>query len=537
MFRRIITKTSNNESILADIRQLLASTLVIDLVYDQIAKIVSRIVSCDQLVITEIDANRDVHISHFSGLKVEHGNYGAPIALKSTLTDQVVQSRAPYLYQGRSRDQIAEEHPWLLPTHEDGINSWLTVPLINQDGVIGAIVVTSKVINAFTQQDAGLLIRVAAQISPMLANSRLYMELVKRNAELEALERVSTAMARAGTFQEKAQVIVNEIAQIGDFAWVTLRLPSENLDNLRLVAAAGTAVEQSPPMDLLTEKETMAFTAFHEGKILVSNDYASESNASQVIVDLGMKSMVFLPIIAENRTLGLVNVVSRELNNFPSDRVNLLSAFVEGIGALVAKAKLEEELQTRTEEMAVVDRVSRILTSTLNIDEVYEQFCEEVRKLVVFDRGSIAIFNEDKSVVTVAYLSEKTASIIGQGRSVPLEGTISAHVLETRRTMVLDNLEDHQGFWSSEHHLKDGLHSVIMAPLVSGETVYGTFSLFSRRANSFGEREQVIVERLAAQIAPAIENARLYEQLKSNAQELAVVDRESRILTSTLNVD
>ena len=405
MFRRLVTKPANNETIFANIRQLLASTLDTDQVYDQFAEIVGSVLQFDQLVITDIDAKRNVRISHISGVKVEHENYGASIVLKGTLTDQVVQSRSPYLYQGRSRDQIAEEHPWLLPTVEVGINSWLAVPLMSRNEVIGAIVVTSKAINAFTQRDIDLLIQMAAQIAPMFANARLYGELVKRNAELEALQSVNSALASAGSFQEKTQVIVNEIAQIGDFEWVTFRLPSEHLDNLRLVAAAGTAVEQSPPLELLTEKETMAFTAFREGKTLVSNQYPSETTVSQAIVDLGMKSMVCLPIIVENRILGLVNVVSRELNNFPSDRVNLLSAFVEGIGALVAKSKLEEELRARTEEMAVVDQVSRILTSTLNIDEVYQQFCAEVRKLVDFDQGRIAIFNEDKSEVTIAYLS------------------------------------------------------------------------------------------------------------------------------------
>ena len=59
----------------------------------------------------------------------------------------------------------------------------------------------------------------------------------------------------------------------------------------------------------------------------------------------------------------------------------------------------------------------------------------------------------------------------------------------------------------------------------------------SIRANAFGRREQAILERLASQIAPAIENADLYHRLQANSAEIAVVDEVSRIITSTLDVD
>ena len=175
MFRRRLTRLVQKDAIIAEMGRLVASTLDIDQVYQQCSEIVSRILPFDQLVITDIDAQRNVRRSYFIGEKIEHENYGIP--LKGTLTDHVAQSRSPYLYQGRSRDQIAEEYPWLLPMVEVGINSWLAVPLFNQDEVTGAILVTSKVINAFTKQDAGLLNQVAGQIGPAMANSRLYAEL------------------------------------------------------------------------------------------------------------------------------------------------------------------------------------------------------------------------------------------------------------------------------------------------------------------------------------------------------------------------
>ena len=76
-------------------------------------------------------------------------------------------------------------------------------------------------------------------------------------------------------------------------------------------------------------------------------------------------------------------------------------------------------------------------------------------------------------------------------------------------------------FNSDQDRTKEGYRASIVVPLIARGEVVGTLSLRSRRIAAFGEQEQAILERLANQIAPAVENSRLYQNLQSSTEEQA----------------
>jgi PAS domain S-box-containing protein len=101
-------------------------------------------------------------------------------------------------------------------------------------------------------------------------------------------------------------------------------------------------------------------------------------------------------------------------------------------------------------------------------------------------------------------------------------------VVETGQTSVVHDHAVNPRFLYDRELLQIGLRSRISLPLTARGSVIGTLALHSRRAGVFGPREQAILERLAHQIGPAIENARLYDQVRFQAQLMDNV-RESII--------
>ena len=73
--------------------------------------------------------------------------------------------------------------------------------------------------------------------------------------------------------------------------------------------------------------------------------------------------------------------------------------------------------------MAAVDQVAKIITSTLEMDEVYESFASEVSTLIAFRQASIVIIDESNGTLNVAYLAVQGDSPFKQGRNYPLDGT------------------------------------------------------------------------------------------------------------------
>jgi len=360
--------------------------------------------------------------------------------------------------------------------------------------------------------------RLVRAIRYAIERKRSEEEARLRTQELEALFKIASILNQPMTFDEKANQVLEELLRISQVDRVTLRVSDEEIQGLRLVSSAGRA-DMGNPEYVPFDHRGISGLAFQQGNPVVVNDYASHPLAQPSSVQKGLGSLVSLPIVAGSQTLGVINIAAREPHSFPPDRVKLLTAIGEQLGALLENARLSEELQASTEEMAVVDEVARIITSTLDIDQVYEQFAAEVKKLVDFDCARISIIDSDNNELKLAHVSGQAGSFPA-GASVPLEGTVSYPVMKTRHSLILDDLAEDTQYWSSQQLLEDGLRSEITVPLICNDRVIATLVLLSQAPNTYGAREQRILERLANQIAPSVENSRLYEEVKQLALAL-----------------
>ena len=192
------------------------------------------------------------------------------------------------------------------------------------------------------------------------------------------------------------------------------------------------------------------------------------------------------------------------------------------------------ELAKVNEQMALVDEVAQIVTSTLNIDEVYELFALEVRKLVDFDRASINIIDQGAGTVTLKYLFGPAREGRSVGTVSSLQGTENQTVAETGQTLRRVDAAGDPQYPSDPVHGNNGMHATMRTPLFSKGRVIGSMSLRSKQVGAFGPSQQTILERIASQIAPAVANVQLYEEIK---EEIAVVNEVARVITSALNIE
>ena len=211
--------------------------------------------------------------------------------------------------------------------------------------------------------------------------------------------------------------------------------------------------------------------------------------------------------------------VSIEITSFPVER----GGKVEVIGMardISERKRAEDEILRHTERLAVTAELTRIMVSSLNIEEVFEAFVAGVKKLVDFDRASIALVEGDR--LRFVAVSSEVETELGSGITMPLKDSITEWVVAHKRTNIETDFTQDRQFPIDERHLRSGLRSAIRLPLFSKGEVIGTFNLTSRHPNAYGEREQEILEELAGQIAVAIENDRLYEEAKQRKEELEV---------------
>jgi transcriptional regulator with GAF, ATPase, and Fis domain len=185
-------------------------------------------------------------------------------------------------------------------------------------------------------------------------------QLARSYQELEGRNKIAEIFVGNGELPQKAVNALDVLVTLSNTDWATLRLMRDSQPGLHLVAVAGLAAQDLPPIPVITESETLAATALTEGKIRVIYDYVMEAGASLISIEMGMRSLVILPVKVGERILGLTILVSRETNHFQPDSVDHLSSVVEGLGILVENALLHDisekdriNLEELTEELFI----------------------------------------------------------------------------------------------------------------------------------------------------------------------------------------
>jgi len=221
------------------------------------------------------------------------------------------------------------------------------------------------------------------------------------------------------------------------------------------------------------------------------------------------------------------------------------SKIVQSLQQEIAERKRAEEALQESErearrlahEHAVVAEIGRIISSTLNIEEVYERFGEEVRKLIPFDRVAINIINPESRTLTIAYLAGVEIPDRRQGDAIPLADTATEEALRARSGLIIsmeDEKEIAARFPGLLPIMRAGLRSSMMVPLISKDEVIGVLHLRSTKPDAYTERDLRLLERVGDQIAGAIANAQLYAECKRAENELQAYDNQLRSLSSQL---
>jgi len=182
------------------------------------------------------------------------------------------------------------------------------------------------------------------------------------------------------------------------------------------------------------------------------------------------------------------------------------------------KQSLVEENRQKADRLALIAELAKLIGSSLDINDVYEAFAAGLRRLVDFEQVTIALVEEGNIRFLAVSSSVDTEFIAGS--TMALTGTPTEWVMEKRRTNIEGDLAQERQFPIDDVHFEEGLRAAIRLPLFSRGEVFGTFNLTSRHPHAYGKREQEILEELTGQIAVAIENDRLFTELKGRQEEL-----------------
>jgi signal transduction histidine kinase len=198
-----------------------------------------------------------------------------------------------------------------------------------------------------------------------------------------------------------------------------------------------------------------------------------------------------------------------------------------------ALRRSEEEARQLAQENAAIAEIGLIISSSSDINEVYERFADQVNKLISFDRIVINMIDIQESTVVNVYMAGKGIAGRKVGETYPLKGSGNAEMVRTKSTLVIQT-EDFSGYQDRFPMLlstfQAGFRSILNVPLFSKGRIVGGLLLRSYRPYAYRDKDVRLAERVGGQIAGTIVNARLFAEQK-RAEE-ALRQSEEAIRTS-----
>jgi sigma-B regulation protein RsbU (phosphoserine phosphatase) len=243
----------------------------------------------------------------------------------------------------------------------------------------------------------------------------------------------------------------------------------------------------------------------------------NDVSASEFYVEVNpeVRSELAVPLIAKNRLIGVMDIESEQADYFRPEHLRLLTLTASRIAQAIENARLYARVSRQAQTLTVLNEIAAELTSILDLDPLLERMGQLLRRLIDYQMFSIMLLDE-KGEMLIARYAWRFGSAQEPLRSLPItSGLVGAAVREWRLVNVPDVRKD-----ARYVAMNPETRSELVVPLFHKGRIIGVLDLEHTRAGFFNEEHERVLTTLAAQVAIAIENAQLYQAVRTQEAQL-----------------
>jgi sigma-B regulation protein RsbU (phosphoserine phosphatase) len=240
------------------------------------------------------------------------------------------------------------------------------------------------------------------------------------------------------------------------------------------------------------------------------------------------RSELAVPLMARGKLVGVIDLQSPALNAFGEYERKLLELIASRFSLAIDGARAHHATMKRNRTLQTLSDIAQEFSHILHLEELLKKISSQVRVLIPYDAFSIFLMDE-KAEMLEHYFGVRFDERM-QLRSMPVgKGIVGAAASSAEPVLVRDTTLDKRYVAAVE-----GIRSEVAVPLMLQHKVIGVLDLESHQIAAFTREHQRTLSLLAPQVAAAIENARLYEQVAASQERLARDLRAARELQKTL---
>jgi len=546
-----LRRLAKENEIIANIGRIISSSLNIEEVYERFAEETQKIIPFDRISINLIDYEKNlVNVVYTTGAKVPGRQPGDSFSLNGSVNQEVAQRRSGLIIQPEDEKEISGlPLPQQKPFHA-GIRSQMAVPLFYQDKVIGILSFLSLKSKAYSNLDLRIAESIGLQIAGAIANAQLYKEhkiaaeaLRKSEEEAKRLARNNALIAELGKIisssleiDEVYALFAQKVRKVIPFNWLAITLVDKQEGTFYNPHTLGDDIPERTAGKIipLAGSFTEEVVRQRYGTIIQmknAEDIVKKFPKLAPFVQRGYLSFLAVPLIHLDEVIGALHIYSCEPNAYSENELTLAESIGSQIAGAIANAHLylahkktlealrqsEEEARRLAKENEVIANIGRIISSSLNINQVYELFAEEVHKVIPFNLIAITLIDHKNRTFCPSYLAGAYVPGRTQTDVIALERSFTENVM-IKKSGILLQVENKKELLQHSPKLapfwEQNFRSFIGVPLISLDVVIGVLHIYSQKSKAYGAAELHLAERIGSQIAGAIANAKLYTELQ-----------------------
>lgn len=243
------------------------------------------------------------------------------------------------------------------------------------------------------------------------------------------------------------------------------------------------------------------------------DDVSEEEN--YIEANPNVRSELAVPLIIKNRAIGVLDIESEIPGFFTEEHQRLLELVASRMAIAVENARLYTRVSRQAQTLAVLNEISREITSILDLDDLLERIGQLLKRVIDYQMFTILLWNERTQQFEHRF-SSRYGERVTRDRTVPLGEGIIGTAAQNRESILAPDVRKDSRYVAVNPETR----SELAMPLIYKGQVIGVIDLEHTRVNYYNEDHQRTLSTLAAQVAISIANARLYQRIHEEEQRM-----------------
>ncbi|OGP97706.1 MAG: hypothetical protein A2W10_03550 [Deltaproteobacteria bacterium RBG_16_55_12] len=373
----------------------------------------------------------------------------------------------------------------------------------------------------------------------------LEQKVEQRTSELAALYDVTATVNQSLDLDTVLQEVIKKVSGIFHFDATRIFLLNLQTDELHLRASFENQPEFWAQARVFKRGQGVVGKVAATGEPLIFENALTDPryqalSHTRISQKAGFSFFAVFPINTKGRSIGALVLIGQKPRKLTLEEVRLLTSMADQIGVAIENTTLFEETVARAKELSALYDVAAAVNQSLEPDLILQEVIQKILEATHFDAARIYLLEPDEKELKLKVHEGISPEFASQTASYSVGVGITGKVVGEGKPLFFADIQTsplYNSLASVKISRESGFHAYIGIPLKAKEKIIGVMNFLSYKHHDFSAKDIALFTSMANQIGVALENAALFEQVRTRSRQLAALNTVAATVNQSLDLD